>query len=121
MRLGADDINACRALVQWIVRGIAVLCVAAGILLLLKRLLIVASTGWFDLAFRPWDSEGESNSLYMGLALVVVGAALAISARRLSKWIVVLPSSGCPRCGHARPPGGQDTRCPECGQEWRRA
>ena len=110
MKLAPEDINACRALVQWILRGAAALFLAAGSFFCLRHVLYSLQTGDF---LRGID-------LRNGLAMLFMGAALALGARRLSRWIVVLPSSGCPRCGHLRPPGGQDTRCPECGLDWSR-
>jgi hypothetical protein len=110
MRLGAEEINAWRTVVQWILRGIAVPCLAAGAYCLLKCVLFAAGIGRFNLAL-------QSHSLYVGLALLAVGATLGFPARRISKWIITLPSTGCPRCGHARAPGAQDTRCSECGLE----
>ena len=111
MKLAPEDIHTCRALVQWILRGVAAVLLAAGFFLGLRHLLFRLVSG--DLL--AWGSDlGE------GLAMIVIGAAFAFGARRISTWIIVLPATGCPRCGHARPPGGQDTCCPECGLEWSR-
>jgi len=116
MRLGPDDINACRALVQWIFRGVGTLAMAGGAFLCVSRLLWDLGTGEIFRNGLGWSALRHSHDL----ALLIVGAALASGAHRLSKWIVVVPSMGCPRCGHARAPGAQDTRCSECGLEWPR-
>ncbi len=114
MRFGPDDINACRALVQWFLRGVGILAIAGGAFLFVSRLL--GDPAHFRNGLLWLVAYRHSHDL----ALLIVGAALVSGAQRLSTWIVVLPSRGCPRCGHARPPGGGDTRCPECGLEWSR-
>jgi hypothetical protein len=92
-----------------------------GLVLCLSRLLQgLGAHDWYT-ALRTWGSDvTRSHPFYNGLTMILVGAALALSARRLTHWIIVLPSTGCPRCGHARSPGAQDTRCPECGLDWPR-
>jgi hypothetical protein len=116
MRMTADAINRNRARIKWVVRGVAAVLLTFGAYLVLKRVGYLAGSGDFGSVFRYHSGDmGETNSMYRGLALLLVGGGLALLSDRVSRWIVTLPVTSCPRCGHHRGPGA--TSCPECGLE----
>ncbi len=117
-RFTPDRINALRGCAMWAIRAIAVILVAVGAYLMLKRLALGIGTMDFGLAFRTWEDVGEMQSFYRGIGMVVVGAALGVFSRRIAAWVIAMPPSGCPQCGYAvAPPTGSapPARCPECG------
>lgn len=117
-RILPERINALRGMATWCFRGVAVILVAVGAYLMLKRLALGLGTLNFDLALQTWEDIGEKQSFYRGIGMVVVGAALGVFARRLAALVIAMPPTGCPQCGYAvAPPTGQapPSRCPECG------
>jgi ribosomal protein S27AE len=111
------SVNAWRAGVAWCLRGAGVVCVGAGAYLVLKKLLFAVGTFQFLDALEIYEGIGEEHSFYRGAALVIVGAVLAGYSRRLARFVITLPETGCPRCGYAvgLAEGDRATRCPECG------
>lgn len=109
------DVNAARTLVAWMSRLCAVLLLATGAYLFLKKLFFALGygDGGMDHMFRVMEGIGEQHSTYRGLAMIAVGAALALGSRRIARWAVSPPEQGCPRCGYA---GAVTETCPECGQ-----
>jgi len=87
---------------------------AVGAYLVIKKVSFGVGAGDADLIFRIWEGIGETHSLYRGIALLLVGSALAVASRRVAAWVVVVPERGCPGCGYA---GASRERhaCPECG------
>lgn len=112
--MSPKQVNSWRAGVRWAVRGVAATMVATGVYLMLKRLSFGIGTGNMEAALRSWVDIGESHSFYRGVALVIVGGALAALSTRLSAWIVTVPAETCPQCGYANAPA-EGARCPECG------
>lgn len=113
-----DRTNALRGRATWVIRSVAVLLIAVGAYLMLKRLALGLGTLNFDLALQTWEDIGEKQSFYRGIGMVVVGAALGVFSRRIAAWVIAMPPTGCPQCGYAvAPPTGQapPSRCPECG------
>lgn len=88
--------------------------VASGAYLATKKLLFGLGTRQPETIVDVYEGIGEGHSFYRGLALLAVGFALGAAAPRLAAWIIVLPTSGCPRCGYKTTiaPGAP---CPECG------
>ncbi len=109
-------VNAWRARTQWILRGLALFLITGGSYLCLKRFAFGLITGDFAMATRVWQDVGETHSISRGTAMLLVGVGIAVFAGRLSRWIITLPPTTCPRCGHLRTPGG-GTKCTECGLE----
>lgn len=113
-----DRTNALRGRATWVIRSVAVLLIAVGTYLMLKRVALGVGTMDFGLAFRTWERVGETQSFYRGIGMVVVGAALGVFSRRIAAWVIAMPPTGCPQCGYAvSPPTGAapPVRCPECG------
>ena len=110
----AATVHSVRAIVCWTLRILGVLTVAFGAYLFLKRLAFGIGSGSFEGAFQAWTGVGEDHSAYRGIAMVVVGTALAVVSRWVARWAIVTPGGGCPRCGYDMKP---DEPCPECG--WR--
>lgn len=112
--LTPTTVNAARAVTAWMLRGSGVALLAVGGYLFLKRLLfaIGMGPGGLDHIFRVYMEVGEGMSTYRGLAMLTVGAVLAVFARRIARWVVSVPDRGCPACGYA---GAVGDKCPECG------
>mgnify|MGYP005842603273 CR=1 FL=1 len=108
-----ERINAVRALCTLVVRAAAAWCLAFGAYLFLKKILLALGIGDLSHAFRVYTDDGDMNSAYRGIALMIVGVALAVLSRRIGGWIVPVPATGCPRCGYPTPDA--EGRCPECG------
>jgi hypothetical protein len=107
-------VNASRTILVWILRATAVVLLAAGGYLFLKKVLFGLGSGvdFIEMTFQVWEDVGEQHSTYRGLAMIAVGAALAFGARRIARWVVCVPEAGCPRCGYS---GTVTDTCPECG------
>jgi hypothetical protein len=112
--LSPTAIHTARAVTAWALRGAGVVLLAVGGYLFLKRLLfaIGMGRGGFDHIFRVYVEVGEQMSSYRGLAMLAVGAVLAVFARRIARWVVSMPAVGCPGCGYT---GAVNDKCPECG------
>ncbi len=114
LKLTPSEVNAARTLVAWALRAAAVILLALGSYLFLKKLLFGVGTGMLNMTFRIYQGVGEEHSTYRGLAMLLVGAALAILSRRIARWVIALPEQGCPCCGYT---GAVNDTCPECGQK----
>ncbi|MCW5775154.1 MAG: hypothetical protein KIS87_01735 [Phycisphaeraceae bacterium] len=108
-----ERINAVRAIGTLVVRAAAAWCLVFGAYLVLKKVLFAVGIGDPAHAFRIYMEDGDKQSTYRGLALIAVGAALALLSRRIGVWVVPVPTTGCPRCGYPTPDA--EGRCPECG------
>jgi hypothetical protein len=107
-------INQVRGFITWGVRGVALVLVVVGIYYLLKRTVFGAASGDMRGALTAYMGVGEGHEVAIGIACVAVGAALALLSRHLARWVIVMPPSGCPQCGHAGITAEMD-RCTECG------
>lgn len=118
-RLSTQQVNAVRGIVTWTIRAAALILIATGAYLSLKRLALGVGNNFdLQLIFQTWQSTGEEQSMYRGIAMMLVGGVLAALSRRLAAWVVAMPPTGCPQCGYAvAPPQGAASpgRCPECG------
>lgn len=112
MQLPPQRINACRAVVSWCARAAGIALIACGGYLVLKRVLLGLAVGDLTMIFQVYEEVGETQSFSRGLAMVIVGAALGLLARRIATWIVTPPHTGCPGCGYEKV---DSDRCPECG------
>ncbi len=114
-RLTPTHINTTRTLVVWCIRSVAVVLLVVGgyrLLWVLSMALFNGAHG-FSLLIRIY-SPTDSLSLftYRGLAMLAVGLVLAFGARRIARWVITMPATGCPRCGYD---GAVNDICPECG------
>ncbi len=118
-RLTPTHINTTRTLVVWCIRSVAVVLLVVGGYLFLKKFFFAIglstsgnpSYAFFHM-FRVYNEIGEGQSTYRGLAMLVVGLVLARGAKRIARWMIAMPATGCPRCGYD---GAVNTICPECG------
>lgn len=115
-RLSPSAMQDARAVATWVLRLVAIVLLIWGSYLVLKKVLFSATFGSDAVAhlFRVYEGIGEEHSTYRGLAALLVGGTIAVTSRRLARWVVVLPRDGCPRCGYSGP---VTTTCPECGQQ----
>ena len=116
MSITPANVNEWRARTKWILRGLAFLLITVATYLCLKRIAFGLITGDFGMAIQVWQDIGETHSISRGTAMLLIGSLIAVFAGSLSHWIIALPPDTCPRCGHARTPGGA-TKCTECGLE----
>jgi hypothetical protein len=112
MRLLAEHVHTARALATWALRGAAIALLAVGCYLFLKRLVFGLMVTDMEAAFRVWMEIGEGHSASRGIAMMIIGAALALLSGRVARWAIVCPARGCPGCGYPQPEG---EICPECG------
>lgn len=112
MRVSAESVRSARAIATWSLRAASVVLLAGGSYLFLKRLVFGLIQGDMHQAFRVWAEIGEGHSASRGMAMVAVGAALALLSGRIARWAIVTPPQGCPGCGY---PGAEGGICPECG------
>src|SRR5690348_9915477 len=105
-------INDCRGIVTWAIRAVSLILLATGAYLVLKRFMLAVVARDPQTAFLAWDEIGEGQSFFRGLAMLAVGASLGAAARPLARWVLPVPSGGCPRCGYEKV---DQSRCPECG------
>ena len=115
-RLTASSITRARAMTVWAIRAVALGLLAAGSYLTLKRI-VFAVFADFDAAFRVWTDVGEGHGASRGVAMLLLGAALALASSRLARWVIVIPPTGCPGCGYSLEGAGDSAVCPECGMK----
>ncbi len=103
-----------RARVLWTIRGLAAMLVIAGLYLIVNRIAFGFFVRPVQIAWTHYQGVGEGHLFSHGIAMLAIGAALAMSSRRLARWVAVMPEHGCPACGYT---GEHDDagRCPECG------
>ncbi len=117
-KITTQRINLVRGIVTWVIRGVALILVAIGAYLALKRLTFGVGVWDFETALRMWEGIGEEQSFYRGVAMAVVGGVLGIFSRAIAAWVIAMPPTGCPQCGYAVSPpegGAWPGKCPECG------
>ncbi len=118
LHMTAGQISTLRGCATWVIRSVAVILVAVGAYLMLKRLAFGVGVWDFETALQVWQGIGEEQSFYRGIALVLTGLLLGLFSRRIAAWVIAMPPTGCPQCGYAvAPPTGRTAppRCPECG------
>lgn len=109
-----QTIHAARAVAVWSLRGAAVALLAGGAYLLVKKLAFGIGTGSLASIGDYYDGVGEGHGTYRGLALIAVGVAVGLCSRLIARWIVVLPATGCAKCGYELG-SPAPAKCPECG------
>jgi hypothetical protein len=109
-----QDVNTIRGVTTWALRLASLVLVAYGAFLVLQRVAFAVGIANAETAFRTWEGTGEGHSLYRGLAMLIVGAALGAASSRLSRWAIPVLPLGCPACGYESD-ASPAARCPECG------
>lgn len=103
-----------RSITLWTLRLAGLAMLIRGVYLCLNRLAFGLSQA--DIA-RGWNAHmgvGESHMMAAGVAATILGLALILTARPLSRLAIAMPDPGCPACGHTGEVDGQG-RCVECG------
>jgi hypothetical protein len=107
-----------RGIALWVIRATGLTLLAYGAYLILARLVFGlylspdVSLGLLR-GVKVWQGIAEDHGWVRGWPMVAVGGALSLASRSLARWIVAVPDTGCPRCGHdATTARGI---CPECG------
>lgn len=117
-RISSNQMHTIRAWVTWAIRAVALILLATGSYLMLKRIAFGIGVKSAEAALGSWTGVGEEHSFYRGIGMVFVGIVLAGFSKALARWVVTMPTRGCPNCGYAVSEGvGESERCPECGLE----
>ncbi|GEM_PF-1243389 len=115
-------IHAARALLVWGIRAGALVLIALGLFLIGARLMYgVLGVGDLPSAWNAWQGIGEDHGFFRGVPMTLVGVTLALLSKRLARWVIVAPESGCPRCAYPTAPDPAATdrpdHCSECGYQ----
>jgi len=121
LALTPSTVTAARTIALWALRAIAAFLIIRGGYFVLQRLVFSLFAGQVA-AWQTWLEIGNtSHRGSVGIAMLIVGGALAFASGLIARWMTPVPADGCPRCGYTRDaPGDEgalsdDTRCPECG------
>lgn len=111
------DVQPVRALVQFLLRIVSVLCIAVGAVLVANRFLwAVFGPADITSAWDVWSGIGQWHGFHSGVPLILAGGAIAFLSRHIAVWAVRPPALGCPNCGYdTRAAEDTEARCPECG------
>ncbi|CAG0969768.1 hypothetical protein PHYC_01178 [Phycisphaerales bacterium] len=110
------DVHAIRTGALWLVRAIGLSLLGLGAYFTLNRILFSLGSGMgFTQMLQTWNGVGEDHSLYRGLAMLVIGGALAGFSAALARWVVPMVAYSCPGCGYEPAKVNEHGRCPECG------
>lgn len=84
MRLDRDSIQSMRTLVLMAIRLLSVLLIVTGLVTIGNRLVwAILAVGDLKQAWGVWNSIGAWHGIYLGLPMVLVGAALGGRVQRL--------------------------------------
>lgn len=103
-----------RAIALWMLRLLGLAMLVRGVYLIANRMAFGLSQGDIALGWNAYMGVGEQHMLAAGIAATVVGLALVLLARPMSRLAIAMPDTGCPACGHTGEVDG-DGRCVECG------
>lgn len=109
----SQKVLAVRAVVLWAIRAISAFLMVYGAFLVLARVThgIILGGGWIQMT--AYMGVGQDHGMVRGIPMVLAGVAIALLSKKIARWIVAVPESGCVRCAY---PGlGQPGICPECG------
>lgn len=109
--IAADRVHAARAIALWSLRLLATLLTLYGTFRLLQRITFALIISDPNPAFRTWMGVGENHGASIGTAAIITGLALAAASRKLTRWAMPAPTTGCPNCAYET---NADT-CQECG------
>lgn len=117
MMLTNPTIHATRAMLVWAIRAAALVLVSLGLFLIAARLMYgFFGVGDLPSAWKAWQGVGEDHGFFRGVPMTLIGVALAVLSKRLARWIITPPDSGCPRCAYPSTTDRPDT-CTECGYQ----
>ncbi|MEQ9095757.1 MAG: hypothetical protein RIE32_05785 [Phycisphaerales bacterium] len=105
-----------RTATLWVLRLVGVAVLARGLYLCINRVVFGLTQGDVALGWNAHMGVGEEHMLAAGIAATLVGVALVLLARPLSRFAIAMPDPGCPACGHTGEVDGQG-KCVECGWE----
>jgi len=109
------DIHTLRAIVCAGIRLVALVLFGLGLQLFLKRILSwMGGAMSFKEVLTARMGVGEHMAIYSGLSLMCIAFPLWFFAKQLARRIIVVPSTGCPRCDYE---GAVSETCPECGYQ----
>ncbi len=115
MEIRGGSVHGIRAGLLAVIRVVAVVLLAWGGFRVVSRVLFaVLGNGDIRTAWTVWTGAGESQGVFQGVPMVMVGIALAVLGRRIVVWVVRPPEWGCASCGYAV--AANDVVCPECGR-----
>ena len=103
-----------RGLTLWGLRTLGLALLVRGAYLCVNRVLFGLLLGDATLGWNAYTGVGEEHMAAAGLAAVLIGLALMLAARPLSRLVIAMPDPGCPACGHTGDVDA-DGRCVECG------
>lgn len=109
----AEAVNGWRASVASSIRVAAIVLLAWGGALVVKKVAFGIGTAQPEMIWNVYEGVGEEHGTYRGIAYLAVGVVLAFAANWLARWAIRPPAEGCPSCGYER----WESRCPECGLE----
>ncbi|MEQ8317692.1 MAG: hypothetical protein RIE77_02630 [Phycisphaerales bacterium] len=110
----ARRVRIARALSLWSCRLVGFVLLVRGVYLLINRLAFGITQGDVAYAYDAYTGVGKEHMVAAGIAATLVGLALVLLARPLSRCAIAMPDAGCPSCGHTGEIDG-DGRCVECG------
>lgn len=107
----SQKVLAVRGVVLWAIRAISAFLMVYGAFLVLARGIFGLLHGWRQMT--AYMGVGQDHGLVRGIPMILAGVAIALLSKKIARWIVAVPESGCVRCAY---PGlGQPGICPECG------
>lgn len=112
----AQRVRFLRAVTLWSCRLIGLVLLVRGVYLCVNRVAFGLTQGDIEMGWNAHMGVGEEHMLAAGLAATVVGIALILLGRPISRLAIAMPDAGCPACGHTGEVDG-DGRCVECGWE----
>lgn len=103
-----------RSITLWSCRLIGLALLVRGVYLLVNRLAFGITQGDIEYAYDAFRGVGEEHMVAAGVAGALIGIALVLLARPVSRLAIAMPDAGCPSCGHT---GEVDVagKCVECG------
>ncbi len=114
----AQRVRFFRAITLWSCRLFGLVLLVRGVYLLVNRVAFGLTQGDVAIGWNTYNGVGEEHMLAAGIAATLVGLALVLLARTISRLAIAMPDAGCPACGHTGEVDGE-RRCVECGWELR--
>ncbi|RNC80666.1 MAG: hypothetical protein ED559_02345 [Phycisphaera sp.] len=111
----SQNVLATRAVTLWVLRAVSIFLMVYGVFLVLARIThgLIQRDGWVSMT--AYMGVGSDHGIVRGFPMALAGVVLALLSRKLSRWIVAVPESGCVRCSYPRL--GKPGICPECGYD----
>ena len=110
----AGRVRLLRSFTLWSTRVVGVAMLVRGIYLVINRLAFGLSQGDIEFGWNAHMGVGEEHMVAAGVAASLMGLALILLARPMSRLCIPMPDAGCPSCGHTGEVDAQG-RCVECG------